>query len=278
MILFIVTCLCVAALLAARIFPLISARRRRRSRPPDKLPSMARYAWTPPSGTPDPLAERIADEAGHTLIAGTTGSGKSVFLHSVIRALLLRDPEKAQCVFIDLKRVELSEFRAVPHCIAYADTVEAARGYLAAVSELMEDRYTAMQAEGIKKTAEGAVYVIIDELADLIRLDPRGILPQLEHLGRLGRAANIHLILCTQSPDRRTLCATVQQNMTLTFALRCRSPIESRQIIGIKGAEALPQYGQCLYRDGAGLHQASVPLTSQAEMTRILDHYQAQIA
>ena len=233
-----------------------------------------------PEGSTDTLTGKILNEPSHTLIAGTTGSGKSVFLRSIIRSALFRfpfdAPGGAAMVLIDLKRVELSDFRHLPHTLLFADEIGDAVEALRRVSATMENRYKAMQTDGLKLYQGGDLYVIIDELADLIRSDVRRILPQLEHIGRLGRAAKVHLILCTQSPDRKTLCATVQQNATLTFALRCRSAIESRQIIGVNGAEALPRYGQTIYRDAEGLHTSPVPFYPDEDILRLVEDWEWQ--
>lgn len=182
----------------------------------------------------------------HTIIAGTTGSGKSVLLDSVFFALATCPPSTKSAVTIDLKRVELSRFRDLPHVIDGAtDPGDAAR-ILRQVNNFMDCRYIAMEKAGRRKSADADIYLIIDELADLLQA-VKTAPADLIRLARLGRAANIHIIAATQSPDRKTLSAQLTQNFTARVALRCRDKIESRQIIGTSGAELLPKYGRAIY-------------------------------
>jgi len=105
------------------------------------------------------------------------------------------------------------------------------------------------------------LYVVIDELADLV--SNKKALELIIKIGRLGRAAQVHLICATQDPSRKTLPAALMQNFTTTVALRCRSAIESRQIIGIPGAEKLPKYGYGIQWDAEGTHNIDIPLTDE---------------
>lgn len=182
----------------------------------------------------------------HTIIGGTTGSGKSVLLDQVCYCLFARSPARNAAVLIDPKRVELSRFAAYPHVWRYAETMPQIVQALHDVAELMNRRYQDMKNRGLQQYDGVTVYVIIDELAHIATDSPEA-LGLLVSLGRLGRAAGIHIIAATQSPDRKTLSAQLQQNFTARAALRCRDRIESRQILGAPGAELLPKIGKCLY-------------------------------
>lgn len=183
----------------------------------------------------------------HILIAGTTGSGKSTLLKSICYYLLHRG---IRFDIIDLKKVSLIEYRRLSDngLNTYADTVAEAEKVLNYADAVINKRYAEMLREGIDKSRRTPYYIIIDEAADLLDGVPK-IKPTLIHLLRLGRAANVRLIFATQSPDRKTIPSQLQQNITTTFALRCRSTLESRQIIGIKGAELLSGAGYALYCD-----------------------------
>lgn len=196
----------------------------------------------------------------HTLIAGTTGSGKSVFLDSVFYALATRSPREACAVTIDLKRVELSRFADLPHVLDGATEPGDAARILRTVNATLDARFKRMEREKRRKSSEAHIYLIIDELADLLQAVPDAV-PELIRIARLGRAANVHLIGATQSPDRRTLSAQLCQNITARVALRCRDKIESRQIIGAPGAELLPRWGECLYYTPDLLQPERVPVT-----------------
>lgn len=191
------------------------------------------------------LGDNILEQT-HVAIAGTTGSGKSVLLQQILYALFCRDPKKNGAVLIDPKRVELSRFGRFPHVWSIDTEPGGMRAALQYTVNAMEHRYKVMRANGLTDWPGPAVYVVIDELADLVTNDAQA-LDALVKLGRLGRAAKIHLICATQSPDRKTLSAQLVQNFTARVALRCRDRIESRQILGAPGAETLPKYGRCLY-------------------------------
>lgn len=184
----------------------------------------------------------------HILIAGTTGSGKSTLLKSICYYLLYCG---VRFDIIDLKKVSLIEYRQLSDngLNTYADTAAEAEKVLNYADVLINKRYFEMLQEGIDKSRCKPYFIIIDEAADLLDSIPE-IKPKLIHLLRLGRAANVRLIFATQSPDRKTIPSQLQQNVTTVFALRCRSPLESRQIIGIKGAELLSGAGYALYLDG----------------------------
>lgn len=210
----------------------------------------------------------------HLLIAGTTGSGKSVFLHTFIHTLMLEHPMDRQMILIDPKRVELIDYADVLHCMAYTDDSEGAIKALTLAVNEMESRYIEMRKERKKKYDGCDIYVIIDEYADLILTSSKRVVPLIQRIAQLGRAARVHIVLATQSPSRKTLDPKITLNITDRFALRCQSAIESKQIIGIKGAEDLPKYGKALYQSPEGYFEIPVPLTDEEERQRIIDYYQ----
>ena len=194
--------------------------------------------------------------SAHTLIAGTTGSGKSVLLNDVLSRLSYT--VDGFCSFFDLKRVELIDYKYdVGLCSNYISEPEDVLEELDFLIFLMEGRYEDMASRGLKKYDGYHHYIVIDELADMITIE--GVLERLVKIGRLGRAANIHLLCATQDPSRRTLPAQLMQNFTCTVALRCRSAIESRQIIGVPGAELLPKYGYGYRWDADGIEKFAIP-------------------
>ena len=206
----------------------------------------------------------------HALIAGTTGSGKSVLLRSVVAELLRSS--NAEFVAVDLKRVELIQLRESSRLCAYADEPCQVCDILDAVLRLMEARYAVMQERREQLFRGTPCYILIDELADVLAECGRKVEEQLARLARLARAADIHIIACTQSPSRSVLRARIIQNIPARVALRCGDAIESRQIVGVKGAEELPLYGSALVRlPGRPMTRVDgLPVTSSAELAALI--------
>lgn len=206
----------------------------------------------------------------HILIAGATGCGKSVTLNGLIYTAMLKGLERGdgtRFIYFDMKMVELIDWRDLPTCVGYVDNPEDAPRNLRWIVDKMHERYTVMQRNHIKETKEGHVYIVIDELADFIQ--NKACHEALVTIGRLGRAAHLHIVACTQDPSRNTLSASFMQNMTCRLALKCNSPIESRQIVGSAGAENLPEHGRGILNMGKAEH-VDVPMVDQNDINRLI--------
>jgi S-DNA-T family DNA segregation ATPase FtsK/SpoIIIE len=241
--------------------------------------------YTTPTGTVNNLYRSILTQP-HTLIAGSTGSGKSVIINGLIYTALFSPPGDqgggVWLILCDPKATELHFYKNLPHTLFYSDTIAGISGALKMASDLMESRQRDMNSRNLRETDRGHVYVILDEIADLI-LKPKGknvnlrqenaardeIVYYITHIARLGRASHVHLIAASQDPSRETLNHAICQNFTCRIALRCDRDIESRQIIGVKGAEDLPQYGDCLLKaPSQGItHYTGVRMYTQEELT-----------
>ena len=208
-----------------------------------------------------PLIERMTS-APHTLIAGTTGAGKSVLLNAVMFDLITRP---AKFIFIDLKRVEMAKYKNHSKTLFYATETQEAREALSYALEVMETRYKAMTSSHYEGPA---LYIIVDEMADLVT--DKKCLEHLIRLGRLGRAAEVHMICATQDPSRKTLKAQLMQNFTCCVALRCKTAIESRQITGFPGAELLPKHGKGYIWDADGYEQVEIPMIPDEDLDNLI--------
>lgn len=199
-----------------------------------------------PGGNASGLALNILNQP-HVLIAGATGSGKSTLLNTVIYTALLFAPCEKQFILIDPKRVELIDYARLPHTIARATENRDIYKALAGAVGIIEDRYKRLEKRRLKSYDGADVYVIIDELADLLTVNKKAFLPLLQRIAQIGRAARVHLIAATQRPTKDILSGQLKVNLDARLALRTASKQDSLNIIERSGAELLPRYGQGLY-------------------------------
>ena len=224
-----------------------------------------RKQWRTPGGLAAVVCLDMLKQP-HLLIAGSTGSGKSVLINSLIYTALYKSPNQCKFILIDPKRVELIDYKPLPHTISYNSELPGILEALQTAIDLMETRYKTMQRQRLKKSNATGIYIIIDEYADLIIQAKKQVERYIIRLSQLGRAANIHLILATQRPTRDIITGAIKVNLDCRIALRCPSPQDSRNIIDIKGAETLPRYGYGYYRTAAGLKLVSIPMTDPGEL------------
>ena len=236
--------------------------------------------WVTPAGYYwQDLDKLLSHKVPHILIAGATGSGKSVLINSILFTALRKAPSEKRFIFIDLKRVELSDYKATPHCLYYADTPEKAKVALDYACDIIEHRYIEMQRRGVKTYREDGtqqIYIVIDEYAELVTLAARDITKQICRIAQIGRAANVHIILATQRPTRDVITGQVKVNLDTRIALRCATPQDSRNIIDVSGAEKLPRYGQALLSQYGYVNQIAVPLTPDEDIRARINFWAAQ--
>lgn len=215
---------------------------------------------------------KLADET-HVMIGGKAGAGKSTLLADILFTLTGYDPHCQKLVLIDLKRVELIDWVDFPHTLQLVTEPEDVNGCLDWVIDEMESRYIEMARKRQKKSECCRIHVVIDEMAEVMRV--KGAEERIDALMRLGRAAGIHLIMATQNVSRGKggVPARIWQNVSCSVGLRCTTPIESRQIIKVKGCEDLPRYGQCYISNADGLKLQSVPQTSEEMIAERLAMY-----
>jgi S-DNA-T family DNA segregation ATPase FtsK/SpoIIIE len=208
----------------------------------------------------------------HALIAGTTGSGKSVTIHAIITSLLFRNsPENLRFIMIDPKRVELTLYNKIPHLLTpvITDAKKAILSLKWAAKE-MERRYNILEkcsvrdigsyhktilAPELKKAKEGQsvpetmpyIVIVIDELADIMQTYPRELESAIVRLAQMSRAVGIHLILSTQRPSVNVITGLIKANVPTRIALQVASQIDSRTILDMRGAEELLGAGDMLY-------------------------------
>jgi len=206
----------------------------------------------------------------HLLIAGATGSGKSVFLQSLILSLIYRNtPDEIKFLFIDPKRLELTFYEGIPYLYdpkvtcdkvsVITDAKEAAKS-LVALTRLMEKRYKKFEKAKVKNIVsynkwaqannqpqEFYIVVVIDELADLILQAKNVVEENIQRLSQMARAVGIHLVLATQRPSVDVITGVIKANLPCRIALQVTSKVDSRVIIDSVGAESLIGKGDMLY-------------------------------
>ncbi len=203
----------------------------------------------------------------HALVAGTTGSGKSVTIHSIITSLLYRNgPEDLKLILVDPKRVELTLYNKIPHLLTPVIT-DAKKTILALkwAAKEMDRRYDILEAESVrdiesyhsniyakaKKSDEAEkmpyIVIVIDELADIMQAYPRELESSIVRLAQMSRAVGIHLILSTQRPSVNVITGLIKANVPTRIALQVSSQVDSRTILDQGGAEKLLGAGDMLY-------------------------------
>ena len=217
----------------------------------------------------------------HLLIAGTTGSGKSVCINTIILSLLYRhSPEKCKFILIDPKMLELSTYEGIPHLLCPVITeAKRAASVLGWVVKEMESRYRLMTRVGVKnidgynekhKLSMPYIVVIVDEMSDLMLVAGKEIENYIQKLSQMARAAGIHIIMATQRPSVDVITGTIKANFPTRISFQVTSKIDSRTILGEQGAEQLLGKGDMLYMSSANkIVRIHAPFVSENEIDKI---------
>jgi S-DNA-T family DNA segregation ATPase FtsK/SpoIIIE len=230
----------------------------------------------------------------HLLVAGTTGSGKSVTIHSIITSLLYRNgPEDMRMILVDPKRVELTLYNKIPHLLTPVIT-DSKKTILALkwAAKEMDRRYDILQAEAVQniesyhsnvygkaKKGEEAerlpyIVIVIDELADIMQTYPRELESAIVRLAQMSRAVGIHLILSTQRPSVNVITGLIKANIPTRVALQVSSQIDSRTILDQGGAEKLLGAGDMLYSCAETPHPERLQsaFISEEEVKKVVEY------
>ena len=225
------------------------------------------------------------DKMPHLLIAGSTGSGKSVAIHSLIVSLLYKNsPETLKFILIDPKRVELTQYNGIPHLITpvIVEGKKALGVFRWAIDE-MEHRYERLQAAGSRDIGSynksnpndqmHYILIVVDELADLMAAYGRDIESSIVRLAQMARATGIHLVLSTQRPSVEVITGLIKANITSRMALQVASQVDSRTILDMAGAEKLLGGGDMLFisSDISKPKRIQGAYISEEEMKKVAD-------
>ena len=224
----------------------------------------------------------------HLLIAGTTGSGKSVCINTIILSLLYRHtPERCKFILIDPKMLELSTYEGVPHLLCPVITeAKKAASVLGWVVKEMESRYRLMTKEGVRnidgyntkhKLPMPYIVVVVDEMSDLMLVAGKEIENYIQKLSQMARAAGIHIIMATQRPSVDVITGTIKANFPTRISFQVTSKIDSRTILGEQGAEQLLGKGDMLYMSSANkIIRIHAPFVSDNEIEKINSFLRSQ--
>jgi len=229
----------------------------------------------------------------HILIAGSTGTGKSVCLNAILASILLRStPDDLRMILIDPKKVELNHYEGIPHLLTPVVTnMKNASAVLANVVREMESRYELMgqdRARNIRdwnaaRTARGekqipTILVLIDELADLMMVSPAEVEDAIIRLAQKSRAVGIHLVLATQRPSVDVITGMIKANVPSRIAFAVSSQVDSRVVLDATGAESLLGSGDMLFRPigTSRLQRLQGAYVSEEEILAITDHWRRQ--
>jgi len=250
---------------------------------------------------------RVSDLAQmpHLLIAGSTGTGKSVFLNSLIVSMLYKaTPEELKLVLVDPKRLELGLYEDIPHLLAPVVTdPKVASNVLRNATREMERRLKLLAQRGVRNIEqynrtfvqgqslslfenadEGEhrplplIVIVIDELADLMMVDTNNVEESITRLAQMARAVGIHLILATQRPSVDVITGLIKANFPARISFRVASKVDSRTILDANGAESLLGRGDMLYLPAGSsrLHRIHGPLVTEDEISGLCDFWRSQ--
>ena len=217
----------------------------------------------------------------HLLIAGTTGSGKSVCINTIILSLIYKHtPEICKFILIDPKMLELSTYEGIPHLLCPVITeAKKAASVLGWVVKEMESRYRLMTKVGVRnidgyndkhKVKMPYIVVIVDEMSDLMLVAGKEIENYIQKLSQMARAAGIHIIMATQRPSVDVITGTIKANFPTRISFQVTSKIDSRTILGEQGAEQLLGKGDMLYMSSANrITRIHAPYVSEVEIDKV---------
>jgi len=250
---------------------------------------------------------RVTDLAAmpHLLIAGSTGTGKSVFINSLMMSILYKaSPEDVKMVLVDPKRLELNLYENIPHLIAPVVTdPKIASNVLRNATKEMEKRLKLLAQRGVRNIDQynrtfqkqqslslfenveetehkplPYLVIVIDELADLMMVDTNNVEESITRLAQMARAVGIHLILATQRPSVDVITGLIKANFPARISFRVASKVDSRTILDSNGSESLLGKGDMLYlpAGSARLHRIHGPLVTEDEITSVCDFWREQ--
>lgn len=237
-------------------------------------------AWKTPGGKVYTLFEDMAMQH-NLLVAGEVGSGKSSVINGIIYTLLHQSPAKVRFILIDPKRTELFQYRNLPHVLRYANEQAETLDALRYAIGIMDNRLSDMQKRGLRLHDGADIYIIIDELADMLLTMKKQAKPLLQRLLQLSRASRIHILCGSQCVNATVINTELRVNMTAIVGLRTATKAHSRLLVERPGCELFPDpqlekkaYGY--YKRGCKCELYNLPYTTEEQLTNICQWWQSK--
>lgn len=216
------------------------------------------------------LYENLLEQNKNILIAGMTGSGKSVIMNGIINSILYEDVNKHKMVLCDVKMVEFSRYENTKHCIECATSPLDVERVLRGVTNMIDYRLTEMKERGLKLWDGTVVHLIIDELADLM-LTSKKAANYLQRICQIGRAAGVQVTVATQCPLASVIPTRIKVNFPIIIGLHTATAQHSRNILEVNGCEDLPMYGEALIMyPTIGIKHTIIPMIPEEWLDKIV--------
>lgn len=217
------------------------------------------------------LYERLIGSNQHILIAGMTGSGKSVLMNGMINSILYKDNAKHTMALCDVKMVEFNRYANTKHCWVCAVTPTEVERTLETTLKIINKRLIEMKVRKIKTYDGTILHLFVDELADLMSTSKQTT-NLLQRICQIGRAAGIQVICATQCPLTQIIPTRIKVNFPITIGLHTATAQHSRNILEVNGCEKLPMYGEALIKfPTTGIEHVEVPMIPESELDRIVE-------
>lgn len=222
-------------------------------------------------GVTAPLYDDLFEREQNILIAGMTGSGKSVILNGIVNSILYEDAGLHQILLVDVKRVEFSRYSNTAHCIALAtEPIQVERVFDYLLREI-EKRFKYMEEKRLKIYDGPTIHLFIDEMADLM-LTSKNSADRLQRICQIGRAAKVFVVAATQCPLSSVIPTRIKVNFPVIIGLHTATAQQSRNIIDVSGCEDLPMFGEALIMyPTIGVVRKRVPMIPEEWLDKIIE-------
>lgn len=221
-------------------------------------------------GITAPLYNDLLQSGKHILIAGMTGSGKSVIMNGLINSILYENCYEHRMALADVKIVEFSRYRNTPHCIQCATNPKEVEAMLSGILNTINSRLEYMTEHGLKNYDGAWIHVFVDEMADLM-LTSKNAADLLQRICQIGRAAKIQVIVATQCPLATVIPTRIKVNFPIIIGLHTATAQHSRNILEVNGCEMLPMYGEALIMyPTTGIKRVNVPMIPEEMIDKVV--------